>query len=1560
MSDIQVGVRLRADGSGLVGELRVTKDELDRLRGSSDEAGRSAERTGRQVDNSSRSFQRMGSASQSLARNLRSVIAPLATIAGSVLSFRAVINATVEQERASLLLEQRLRSTGRETEFTSRELHGLASAMQEVTTFGDEAVLAAQRILLPFEAISRESFPRVLELTLDMAEEMGGLENAARNLGRAMDDPVRAIQRLERQGVSFRSEVDEQIRALAENGQLIEAQELLLSSLERAYGGTARAARDTLGGALSALRNAFGDLLEGDGDGVRATKDAIEDLTDLLNDEQVKQGFQSMVQGVLTLAGWMAKLATAATDAAQGVGEFFARMAVGNDGSMEEIAREIQRIDARLAGAGGFSLPPASRDALRERRAALQEQLAFLQALDRQNQSNTDSEGRSTDAARDNAAARRALERAQRAGAEAVRELNNEAAEQLALLRDQVALIEAGVAVEEARARVQLAARGFTAAQVEEYLRLNAVLDGFAERAKAAERADQAFADMLRRTRTAALTPSEQAVQELTQRLTDLRELFARGLIDEAEFERLEERLTTSTELTDELRRLFETLFGTGLSESLVETLSDIERVRNAFEDFDAPFNRAIDRMLDGLQTFAVAAEQSGSQAAQLWTAGTAQMLGGVQQLATQGSRAYEQLGAAITVLQGITAIQAILNQGAAGDPFTAFARMAAMATAVASMGVAVGGAFGGGGGSAPSQPGTGSVFGDPQAQSESIRNAVEITADATQALVGINTQMLDALRTLSVGLDAVGRLIVRQGVGFDAPGGPSRLQNQIGGTLAGGAALGGLGLSAGLVGIVGERLGGLVGDLAERILPGALGEIVGGLVGGLSSILGGLFSAIGGLFSSRPKIKDEGIRILSGTFAELTEEVFAEAFADIKIKRRFRSNKDKFETEALGDDIGNQFRLIFRSIGDSAIAAAEVLGVSQRAIDEALANLDIDEIRISTRGKTGEEISEQVNAAFSKVFDEVAAALVPAIDDFARLGEGAGETLVRVASNILVAEASLDRLGLSIVTGLEDSIAQAELIANTLPGIMGESMSEVAERLRAEAGLITAEISTLLVDAAGGLEELARLTGGFVTNFLPEAEQIEIATRELQSAFAGLGLEMPTTREGFRDLVQGIQEVEADNAELVVSLLQLGDAMDELFSASQRLANQELRLQIELLRLQGDEEQALRLERQRQLDQTPESLRALQESIFVQQDLNAAQEATQAELRDSQQAFAEVAQAIGQASLSIQQSILRLRQAAPNFDAVGFQTGRIDELRGQLGSGSARDQINTVQELQSAIVARYEAEQQRVQEQMRAQQQIGQATRQANDRLRQLKDTLIATADALLINESVSPLTNRERFDEAQAQFREAARAARAGDQDAMASLSGLAQSLARENAGFFGSSAAGIEVFDEIQQTLRSVGAASAVPTQRVTGSVQISGGAVGISDASLERMRRQAIEELEELQTILDQLLEEQAAEAEAQQAELLAGFERFSEELVAQGLTQDQALQAQRDILTSHREFVAEQRRTNELLMRQIEQTRRDNELLRQQNDQLAQRNESLARENQRLIDVRAVA
>lgn len=249
-----------------------------------------------------------------LGRSLLSLTGAVAGLAGG-LSMGAVVAATVRQEAAMQQLEAAVRSTGGAAGLTTQELADMAAAMQTVTTYGDEAVMEMQAVLLTFTRIGRETFPQATEAILDMATRLNmDLKSAALQVGKALNDPTTGVSALTRAGVQFSEQQKTMIERLLQTGQTAAAQQVILRELEVQFGGAARAARNTLGGALTSLRNAFGDLLEAKG-GLPEAQQRLEELITLLQDPATQQAADDFASGIIRAMAALTKASTAAMNA---------------------------------------------------------------------------------------------------------------------------------------------------------------------------------------------------------------------------------------------------------------------------------------------------------------------------------------------------------------------------------------------------------------------------------------------------------------------------------------------------------------------------------------------------------------------------------------------------------------------------------------------------------------------------------------------------------------------------------------------------------------------------------------------------------------------------------------------------------------------------------------------------------------------------------------------------------------------------------------------------------------------------------------------------------------------------------------------------------------------------------------------------------------------------------------------------------------------------------------------------------------------------------------------
>ena len=494
--------------------------------------------------------------------------------------------------------------------------------------------------------------------------------------------------------------------------------------------------------------------------------------------------------------------------------------------------------------------------------------------------------------------------------------------------------------------------------------------------------------------------------------------------------------------------------------------------------------------------------------------------LRGFQSMAEEGSKGYQAIGIAVDALSAVQAVNAVIKQLSEGDPYTAFARAGVAAAAVASLGYSVGN-FGGSDTTVADRQaaqGTGTVLGDSTAKSESILNAVEITADSTQDLVGINRSMLGALERLSQGIDgAVTRIARGAGDITLKSGSTPKPDIALTGALGSGAAVGAISYSV---------FGGVASSISSGLSAvfGPAG-ILGGLIAkGIDDLLGGtLTKLVGKAIGAKVKGKDTGIRIIGGQLDELMDSTVTEAFSKWKQRKNwFSSYKSKELTEALDDDVNRQFSLVFQGLYDSVQSGAEMLGLLPSEVQSKLDNFVIETMDISLKGLSPEEQQAELEAVFSTVFDSLSLEVVPFLGDMQRAGEGLGETLARVAGNVQVFDHFIERLG--------------------------AQFSEVS--LSADA-----ESKTYLIDAAGGVDAFSDSVADFVSNFKSEEEQFEILTGDLSDALAQHNEVLPATRQGFVALLEAQDVATESGANLVAELLRIQGPADEYYDALEKEA---------------------------------------------------------------------------------------------------------------------------------------------------------------------------------------------------------------------------------------------------------------------------------------------------------------------------------------------------------------------------------------------------------------------
>lgn len=574
------------------------------------------------------------------------------------------------------------------------------------------------------------------------------------------------------------------------------------------------------------------------------------------------------------------------------------------------------------------------------------------------------------------------------------------------------------------------------------------------------------------RNRAIAALRAEEAMRAAIQQSQEASTAAGKPLLDAKE---IADQIAAASELGESLSDLDNALSILDSAKSPFERMT--EDVRDLQAALDRLPKRGEDGFIEGAAEATTAAIEKLNSRIAIGSVGALRdatdAMAGLFEEGSKGQKKMEQAAAALTVVQAALAavegVRAIIKQGTGGDVYSAFGRMAAMAAAVAPLIAAIGAAipaFGGGGGPSSQssevrqeQQGTGTVLGDAQAKSESMLNAMEITANATEQLPGLSRGMLRALQTLESGIGSASGMLAR-GAGTVEVG---RLDN------------------------------------------------VGGLIGSLPTL--GLANMI---FGGKQELIDQGIVIMGGALNDMLSSITVGAYNTVQTDGGWFSSDD-IDTDFtdITAEFGDQFQMIIASIADTVREGALALGLLPDDIERALAAYRVEEIKISLKDLTAEEQQAELSAVFSSIFDGLAGDVVPFIEQFQQLGEGLGETLVRVATGVQVTQEAMLQLGFSL------------------------------DELGPEA---FAQVSEGLIELVGGIDAFIEGMGAFVNAFASDEHKFEVAQDALTRAFEQAGLTIPATRDAMWELMQSLDATTVEGREQIATLLRLAGVADTYY----------------------------------------------------------------------------------------------------------------------------------------------------------------------------------------------------------------------------------------------------------------------------------------------------------------------------------------------------------------------------------------------------------------------------
>ena len=361
-----------------------------------------------------------------------------------------------------------------------------------------------------------------------------------------------------------------------------------------------------------------------------------------------------------------------------------------------------------------------------------------------------------------------------------------------------------------------------------------------------------------------------------------------------------------------------------------------------------------------------------------------------------------------------------------------------------------------------------------------------------------------------------------------------------IGGTAAsaatgGGGLLGNLtggGGSGGILGSIGG-LGAAFGQGFSNTIAATFGA-GGGLMSGIASagaqvgtaLAGGSIASIGaavGAVAPYALLAYGAFKLLKGAFKRTYASsgyygtLTAGGLQDGREDRHYKGStfkSGKTTSNPLGADLINGLSAASQSLVDSTTAAARSLNLSTAGIGSAAG------VQFGYAHNAGEFSQEAMDQAIQTSLQQLANNLARSVLDVNQYWKGGAEE----ASEVL------------------------QRLAASLQGV--NAIFTALDRTLLEASITGAAAASRLVDAFGSLETMAELSAGYYQNFYSEGERAARVTRDLTTAFADMGYALPTSREGFRALVDSIDVTTQAGANLYASMLGMSGALSSILPA--------------------------------------------------------------------------------------------------------------------------------------------------------------------------------------------------------------------------------------------------------------------------------------------------------------------------------------------------------------------------------------------------------------------------
>lgn len=327
------------------------------------------------------------------------------------------------------------------------------------------------------------------------------------------------------------------------------------------------------------------------------------------------------------------------------------------------------------------------------------------------------------------------------------------------------------------------------------------------------------------------------------------------------------------------------------------------------------------------------------------------------------------------------------------------------------------------------------------------------------------------------------------------------------------------------------EVMGTAAGAVIGSVLPGlgtALGAAIGGAIGGLVNRAFGM---------GAKSVTGEGI---SGSFSADSGASVQSYSTWFQKGGWFRSNKSGTNYSAISTELDQFLDVALMMTTNATKEYARLLGLNAEAISGFSKSINISLMGLDQAGKEkaianaissfGNDMAQLLLGSFTQVADPRSGIFGKLMDrlfglrfkttwnpgEFVRDGESAAEALSRLATS------------LASVNDVLKSLRQGQFVSSLRSG----------------------DAASQLLDLFGGIDNYAKAASAYLQSFYSDAERIAIAQDRLTEAMNAIGLSLPSSIAGYRQLVEAQDLAEEGGRATYVALLQLAPAFAELNAA--------------------------------------------------------------------------------------------------------------------------------------------------------------------------------------------------------------------------------------------------------------------------------------------------------------------------------------------------------------------------------------------------------------------------